>query len=334
MPASQVTAASHAPGGGGAQPLVVERCSRAADGVLTLRLSHPRGEMLPAWEAGAHIDLHLPSGLIRQYSLCGDLQDRRTYTIAILREPAGRGGSEEVHATQLVGRTLGIRGPRNRFPLIDADSYLFLAGGIGVTPIRAMIQQVIADHRPWTLHYGGRSLPSMAFAEELCELGAGRSEIVPQDRRGFLDLESILAGARPGCAVYCCGPPPMIEAARGVAARLGIGSFHSEQFASVPRVQDAAGATRDAGTFEVELSRTGTVVTVSPERSILATVREVLPDVESSCEDGFCGTCETRVIAGVPDHRDTVLTDEERAAGTSMMICVGRAKTPRLVLDL
>jgi ferredoxin-NADP reductase len=301
-----------------------------ADGVLSLRLEDPDGLDLLPWEPGAHVDLRLPSGLVRQYSLCGHPDETGAYTVAVLREAAGRGGSAEIHDVALAGRELTIRGPRNRFPLVDAPEYLFVAGGIGITPILSMIREVAARDVPWTLHYGGRSLKSMAFREVLSEIGGDRVHFVPEDEAGRLRLDEILPGVRETTVIYTCGPAGLIAAIQERAGATG--ALHVERF-SAP-ADDAAMPPVDTDVFEVELASNGQVLEVPPGRSILDAVRDVRPEVMSSCEEGFCGTCETKVLAGIPEHRDTILTAAERERGASMMICVGRSRSPRLVLDL
>jgi ferredoxin-NADP reductase len=317
-------------------PLVIREVTYEADEVLSLRLADPHGEALAPWEPGAHCDVLLPSGLIRQYSLCGDPEDRSTYRLAVLVEPDGRGGSLELQKTAQVGRQIPIRGPRNHFPLVDAEQYLFIAGGIGITPILPMIRWVTRRGRPWRLYYGGRSLSSMAFRRELAQLGADSVTFWPQDHQGLLDVESIVAAAEPEAAVYCCGPEGLLRAVeRCCAVRQPPRAVHLERFAAAPASPAEPGPATAAGReFEVELKRTGRVLRVPAGRSVLDVVRDVLPDVPSSCEEGYCGTCETAVIGGVPEHHDDILTPEEQARGTTMMICVGRAKSPRLILDL
>lgn len=257
----------------------------------------------------------------------------------MLREPASRGGSKEVHETALVGRRLPVRGPRNQFPLVEAERYLFLAGGIGITPILPMLGAVHGRSRPWRLVYGGRSRASMAFLDALPSAGGGSCEIVPEDEAGWPDLQAILEATAPGTAVYCCGPPGMIAAVEGACARLlEPGALHVERFsASTPSEDGRAGDLGRAGdgeeAFEVELARSGLVLRVPPDRSLLRVVLEAVPSHLYSCEEGYCGTCEARVVSGEPDHRDTVLSDEERA-DRKMILCVGRSRSPRLVLDL
>lgn len=314
--------------------LVVRETRQESDGVISLRLAHPAGEQLPAWKPGAHLDVLLPSGLLRQYSLCGDPGERDAYRIAVLREEEGRGGSVEIHDTPLVGRELQIRGPRNHFTLVPAQRYLFIAGGIGITPILAMARQVAREGVPWRLVYGGRTRATMAFVDELIELPGGEVELVPQDERGLLPLEDILSQEAPDTAVFCCGPEPMIRAVENACARhLWPGSLHVERFAAAstaPPLPEPG----SSDTFEVELRQSGVTLTVPPDRTLLEVVRDVVPGALSSCEEGFCGACETKVLEGVPEHHDTILTDEERLTCGTMMICVGRSCTPRLVLDL
>jgi ferredoxin-NADP reductase len=311
--------------------LLVLESVREADGVLGISLTDPRGIDLPPWEPGAHLEVHLPSGRIRHYSLSGDPEDRTIYRLGVQREPGGRGGSEEIHTTPLVGRLLHVRGPINRFPLVPADRYAFIAGGIGITPILPMIRKVAAGPAPWSLLYGGRSLSAMAYRHELASFPGQNVILVPQDSHGLLDLDHTLSGLPPTTAVYCCGPNSLIMAVEERCAQLfPAGALHVERFS--PSTGD--GPRHGAGAFEVELHRSGLVLHVPPERSLLDVVREAVPSVAFSCEEGMCGTCETKVLAGTPEHHDTVLSDSEKESGNTMMICVGRAKSSRLVLDL
>ncbi|KUN61572.1 ferredoxin [Streptomyces canus] len=304
--------------------LVVDRRDAAADGVLALTLRHPLGEQLPQWEPGAHIDVVLGPGLERQYSLCGDPADRTAWRIAVLREPVGRGGSAHVHEQLGQGDKVRVRGPRNHFALRPAPAYRFIAGGIGITPILPMLAAAEAEGAEWTLLYGGRTRQSMAFTEELSRYG-DRVTVAPQDETGLLDLASVLDGVPEGTLVYCCGPGPLLDA---VEERCPAGLLHVERF--TPKEQPAGENTE----FEVELAQTGTTVTVAPDVSVLDAVRASGVEVLFSCTEGTCGTCETDVLDGTPDHRDSVLTDEEREAGETMMICVSRCRGKKLVLDL
>ncbi|MDQ0383032.1 PDR/VanB family oxidoreductase [Amycolatopsis thermophila] len=305
-----------------------------SDGVVSLRLRASDGEPLPRWEPGAHVDLVLPSGLVRQYSLCGP-SDSDEYTIAVLREENGRGGSAEVHDTALVGRELSIRGPRNRFDLEPAPAYVFVAGGIGITPLLAMIRKVAGRGVPWELHYGGRRRDTLAFTHELAELAERRGggvHLYSDDAEGPLPLPRIVAGAPDGAMLYACGPGGMLTALADTVQRerprLPL-RFERFTAALAEPAPDQGGAP-----FEVELARTGATVTVQPGQSILEAVRAEQPDVLYSCEEGFCGTCETKVLEGVPIHKDTILSDKEREKNTTMMICVGGCASARLVLDL
>jgi ferredoxin-NADP reductase len=304
--------------------LVVDRREPAADGVLALTLRHPLGEELPAWEPGAHIDVLLGPDLERQYSLCGDPADRHTWRIAVLREPDGRGGSAYVHGELRQGDKVRVRGPRNHFALASAPRYRFIAGGIGITPILPMLATAQAAGAEWTLLYGGRTRGSMAFTEELGAYG-DRVTIAPQDESGLLDLPSVLDDVPEGTLVYCCGPGPLLDA---VEARCPGGLLHVERFQ--PKEQE----TGPDSAFEVVLERSGQTLTVPEGVSVLDTVRAAGVEVLYSCAEGTCGTCETDVLDGTPDHRDSVLSDEEREAGETMLICVSRCRGQRLVLDL
>ncbi|WP_328352258.1 PDR/VanB family oxidoreductase [Streptomyces sp. NBC_00445] len=305
--------------------LVVDRTESAADGVLALTLRHPLGEELPAWEPGAHIDVVLGPELERQYSLCGDPADRSAWRIAVLREPDGRGGSAYVHGQLGPGDKVRVRGPRNHFALAPTPRYRFIAGGIGITPILPMLAAADAAGAEWTLLYGGRTRQSMAFTEELRRYG-DRVTVAPQDEAGLLDLSSVLDDLPEGTLVYCCGPGPLLDA---VEERCPAGVLHVERFS--PKEQQRTG---DDEEFEVVLQQSGRTLTVPADASVLDTVRAAGVEVLFSCTEGTCGTCETDVVEGTPDHRDSVLTDEEREAGETMLICVSRCRGKRLVLDL
>jgi ferredoxin-NADP reductase len=316
---------------GPALSLVVASAAAVAAGVVSLELADPGTPALPDWAPGAHLDLHLPSGLVRSYSLHGDPRDRGSYQVAVLNVPDGRGGSAELHRIAAPGLVLGASTPRNAFRLEPASGYLFLAGGIGVTPLLAMAREVSRRGQPWTFVYGGRSRTRMAFLDTLAALPGGELRVVPQDEAGLPDLAAAFAGLPSGAAAYCCGPAAMLDAvvAAGALTRPDV-PLHLERF-TAPAAPDRTAA--EAG-FEVELARSGITLTVPPGVSVLDAVRAAVPGVMSSCEEGICSACETAVLAGTPDHRDSVLTARERAAGRYMMICVSRALTPRLVLDL
>jgi ferredoxin-NADP reductase len=299
-----------------------------ADGVVALTLRGADDRPLPAWEAGAHVDLVLDGAPTRQYSLCGDPADHTAYRLGVLRDPDGRGSSRFVHDRLAVGDALRVRGPRNNFPLAASRRYLFLAGGIGITPLLPMIRAAEAAGADWRLVYGGRRRASMAFLDELAQYG-DRVSVRPQDETGLLDLDGLLGTPEPDTLVYCCGPEALLAAVEQRCAGWPRGSLHVERFA--PRPQDAA-APNEA--FEVVLRRSELTLPVPPARSILSVVEEAGVGVLSSCAEGTCGTCETAVIEGTPDHRDSVLSEEEREANDCMMICVSRARGERLVLDL
>ncbi|CAM5420300.1 iron-sulfur protein [Streptomyces avidinii] len=297
--------------------LIVSR-TEPADGVLALTVESPD---LPAWAPGAHVDVALPSGLVRQYSLCGDPSARGRYTIAVRLVEDGRGGSREAHAQLLEGAELSVRPPRNRFPLRPAPAYVFVAGGIGITPVLPMLRAAEAAGASWTLLYGGRSRASMPFLPELAVYG-DRVTVVPEDEAGLPDLAP-LGALGPDTLVYCCGPAPLMAAVEA-AAPAGV-PVHLERFAPA-----ASGS--DARPFTVELHRSGRLIEVAAAESALTAVRRELPNTPYSCEQGFCGTCQHRVLSGDIDHRDTLLTDGERE--DSMLLCVSRAASDHLVLDL
>ncbi|GAA4208960.1 PDR/VanB family oxidoreductase [Microbispora amethystogenes] len=299
-----------------------------AEGVVLLRLVRPDGGPLPSWTPGAHVDLLLAPGLVRQYSLCGDPGDGRAFEVAVLREPIGRGGSAHVHDRLAEGDTVRVRGPRNHFGLAESPRYLFVAGGIGITPLLPMIAEAARRRTDWRLVYGGRTRASMAFADRLVRDHPDRVELCPQDETGLLDLDGLLGVPLSGALVYCCGPEPLLRAAEERCASWPKGALRVERF--TPAATDGG----EASAFEVELALTGTTLTVPEDRSILEVVEEAGVPVLSSCREGTCGTCETVVLDGVPDHRDSLLTEEERAAGDVMFICVSRARSPRLVLEL
>jgi ferredoxin-NADP reductase len=300
-----------------------------AAGVFSLQLQQPDGGPLPPWQPGAHIDVRWQDGLERQYSLCGDPADRSRWQLAVLKEAHGRGGSAYVHEQLRPGDIVLARGPRNHFPLVPADEYLFIAGGIGITPILPMIAEVAASDRPWRLAYGGRQRASMAF---LGQLGSYGSQVMihPEDECGLLPLDSLLAAPRPGVLIYCCGPEPLLAAAEARCSGWPDGSFHCERFAPKP---DAAEGRTD-GEFVVVLQRSQLELTVPATSSILQVLMEAGVGPPFSCEEGTCGTCETTIIEGRADHRDSLLTEAERQAGKTMMICVSRALSDRLVLDM
>jgi ferredoxin-NADP reductase len=313
--------------------LRVRRRAETAVNALLLELESASGEALPEWPPGAHLDIHLPSGLTRQYSLCGAREDRSTYVVVVLREPHGRGGSEEIYREFGVGTEFISSTPRDHFRLVDASEYVLIAGGIGITPIKAMVDELRARGARWHLHYGGRSREHMAFVDELVDLGGDNVSIVPQDVHGLLAVPAIIGNLSPEVAIYCCGPAPLLDAVLTACAEAEASErLHFERF--VPPT-DYAGSVTDGDTaFEVELRSSGVTLQVPADRTLLEVVQSVVPDMPFSCTEGYCGSCETVVLDGQPDHRGSLMTPEEHDEERTMLICVGRSKSQRLVLDL
>ncbi|CAL9625506.1 cytochrome P450 [Streptomyces sp. enrichment culture] len=304
----------------------------ASDGVVALDLSHPDGGELPQWRAGAHVDVHVPGPdgepWVRQYSLSSDPEDRTSYRIGVLREPDGRGGSAAVHDALTVGARVTVSWPRNNFRLLPSPRYLFIAGGIGITPILPMIREAERAGAEWDLVYGGRTQASMAFRDELAAHG-GRVTLVPQDEHGLIDLPGLLGEVREGTLVYACGPEPLLRAVEENTAHWPKNSLRLERFAPKPVVRTVPDTP-----FEVEFAESGRVVEVGADESILEAAERAGLSVVSSCKTGTCGTCETPIVSGRADHRDSILTPSEQEAGRTMLICVSRAAgdCPRLVL--
>jgi len=309
--------------------LIVRSRTPVSDDVIELRLVHPDGGPLPPWSPGAHIDLLLGEGLVRQYSLCADPTAGQEWRLGVLLEPHGRGGSAAIHERLQVGTPIRVRGPRNHFTLNQARRYVFVAGGIGITPLIPMIERADRWDSDWILVYGGRSRSSMAFATELVDRYGGRVVLHPEDQEGFLDLPSILSNVDQNTLVYCCGPGGLLDAIESACSGFAPGTLRVERFAPRPQGQPLM-----QETFKVHLARSGLTLDVDPDHTILEMVDKAGVFVSTSCEEGICGTCETPVLEGLPDHRDSVLTDVQRQSNTSMMICCSRSATPDLVLDL
>ncbi|MCW4353698.1 PDR/VanB family oxidoreductase [Hoyosella sp. YIM 151337] len=290
--------------------------------VVQLTFAAPDGSPLPLWQPGCHLDVHLPSGRRRQYSLCGDPQDNHNYRIAVRKIPDGGGGSLEMHALPL-GATVELRGPKNGFPFVPRDRMLFVAGGIGITPILPMVRAAQRLGIDWQFVYCGRTLQTIPFLGEIESWDQARVMIRLDEEHGTPSAAGLLAVAPEADAVYVCGPPPMIDMLRAATVDSTV-SFHAERF--------SAPAVRNGRPFEVQLASTGEVLAVPADASALAVIRQRQPDVAYSCQQGFCGSCKVRVLSGTPEHLDTRLTDDERS--DSMLICVSRAQTARLVLDI
>ncbi|ANY10359.1 PDR/VanB family oxidoreductase [Pseudonocardia sp. HH130630-07] len=311
--------------------MITERRDEA-DGVVSLRLERADGGELPPWRPGAHVDVTLDpdQGLVRQYSLCSDPDDPGRWRLGILREPGGRGGSEHVFDKLHGGDIVEVGEPRNHFALEPAPRYVFVAGGIGITPILPMIAHAVRTGADWTLLYGGRSRSSMAFVDELAGHG-DRVRIAPQDESGLLDLGPLLDVPVPGTLVYACGPAALLDAVDARMPGWPPGSLRVERFSPV-----VPAATGPDGAFEVEFVASGVTVTVPPDRSILTVAEESGILADWSCREGTCGSCEVPMLGGRAEHRDSVLTGSEQGAQDCLMICVSRAEAgcPLLRIDL
>lgn len=303
-------------------PVRVRALVREAQDVLSVELEPVDGS-LPTWTPGAHIDLAQPGAPVRQYSLCGDPASPR-YRIAVLREAESRGGSRAVHDRLRPGDVVRVRAPRNHFALEAAPRYLFIAGGIGITPLLPMLAEADRARIPWTLVYLGSTRERMPFLDELGER-CGDVRVIARDEQARADLPSVVA-AHPDALVYACGPERMLsaltEAVPDAESRLRVEYFSAPQIAYEP-----------GGPFRIRLERTGLELDVAADESILDVMRGAGADVLSDCEEGICGSCETRVIDGDIDHRDLVLTAQEKQRGDCLMVCVSRAACSLLVLD-
>lgn len=301
------------------QHAVLERMDRITDDVLSLVFRGAETPLAP-WEPGAHIDLALPNWLTRQYSLCGDPAVPERYRIAVRHDPLSRGGSEYVHLFLELGRTLDISLPRNNFPLLPAPSYLFIAGGIGITPILPMMRTATAAGAATTLLYIGRSPATMPFAETLRATYGDRVRTIATQLEGRPDFQSLATELDHRALVYCCGPTSMMDRAESV---FPAGRVHVERFRPTPR------PTVPNTPFEVLCTRSGTKVQVPEDMSMLDALNHAGHPLPSSCREGVCGTCELTVLAGTPDHRDDI-----GAPPTRIYPCVSRSLSPQLAVDL
>ncbi|MGD9919845.1 MAG: 2Fe-2S iron-sulfur cluster-binding protein [Pseudorhodoplanes sp.] len=298
-----------------------------ARGINTYEFVRPNGGALPTATAGAHVDLHLPNGLIRQYSLTRASRAPCSYIIGVKRDLASRGGSRFIFDELKVGDELRIGAPRNNFPLHEGNSpAILIAGGIGITPMLAMAETLSTQRRPFELHYACRDREEAAFLDELAVLGNWRLH-VDREAGGILEVPDIVARAPGDAHLYCCGPKPMLEVFELATQQLPVEQVHVEYF--TPKHEAAT-----QGSYVVELARSAKTVLIPSGRTILEVLRAEGLNIPTSCEHGICGTCETAVIAGIPDHRDAILTESEKAANKSMMICCSGSKSDRLVLDL
>ncbi|WP_028628874.1 PDR/VanB family oxidoreductase [Metapseudomonas resinovorans] len=301
-----------------------------AEGITSVELRPCGDQVFAPFSAGAHIDLHLPNGLVRSYSLLNSPEDSSRYVVGILRDRNSRGGSAYVHQNLRVGMQLQISQPRNLFQLDeDAEHTVLVAGGIGVTPIYCMLNRLRALGRSVEMLYCARSRKEAAFVEELAASDANIQLHFDDEKGGPVDLRSFLAERPSSAHFYCCGPTPMIDAFENLCESLGHPNMHIERFAAAPQAPAAL-----QGTYEVQLARSGKSVEVPGGKSLLDALLESGIEVDCSCREGVCGACETRVLEGEPDHRDGVLTKAEKAANQTMMVCVSGCKGSRLVLDL
>ncbi|WP_313025346.1 PDR/VanB family oxidoreductase [Pseudomonas lopnurensis] len=312
--------------------VVVHKRQLQGDDVVVLDLIPADGSGLPTFEAGAHVDLHVAPGLVRQYSLCGDPAERAVYRLGVLKDPASRGGSNAVHETLLEGAEVIIGAPRNLFPLApEARRSILVGGGIGITPMIAMAYALHARGADFELHYCGRSRRRSAFLEELASSPFASRVFTHFDDEAAgqrLDPDAVLGRAEPGVHLYTCGPTGFMDWIIDEAAQRGYPDeqIHREYF----QVEvDASGSG-----FEVVAARSGKTVQVAQGQSILDALAEVGINVEKSCEQGVCGTCLCDVLEGEPDHRDVYLTDEEKAAGDQILVCCSRSRSQTLVLDI
>ncbi|URI08247.1 PDR/VanB family oxidoreductase [Aquincola tertiaricarbonis] len=312
--------------------VVVRRRMEQGGNIVLLDLADAAGAALPAFQAGAHVDVHLPTGLVRQYSLCSDPADVRRYRLGVLRDPSSRGGSIAVHEHLTEGASVTISAPRNHFPLAAEAAYsVLVGGGIGITPMIAMAYELSAAGRPFELHYCARSAGACAFLDELAAAPFADRVHVHFDDAGDaqrLNLPASLSAAPAGTHVYVCGPTGFMDWVIGTAAAQGLAQsqIHREYF--------SADVDTSGQGFEVVAAASGRSVQVREGQTILQALSTIGIEVPVSCEEGVCGTCVCTVLEGQCDHRDVYLTDEERAANDQILVCCSRAKSARLVLDL
>ena len=313
--------------------LRVARIEAEARDVVRLELVSANGAELPSWEPGAHLAVHLPGGLVRHYSLCGDWRDRSRYLLGVGRAAGCRGGSDYVHGQLREGMELRCGAPANNFKLVaDSRRYLFIAGGIGITPMLSMARWCEANGKDWRMVYGVRSRQRLAFYEELRQFGDRVQFHCDDEAGGPVHVPPLLANLIPGTEVYCCGPAPLMTAVQQCGAHLPADALHFEWF-SAPAAEAAADAPAAEG-FWVELRRSGGRYAVPPDRSVLEVLEENGHEVPFSCREGLCGTCETAVCEGQPEHLDYVYPPSQRDSLTTMLVCVSRCKSEKLVLDL
>ena len=302
------------------------------DGVVVLDLIPVGGATLPAFEAGAHVDIHIAPGLVRQYSLCSDPGDNASYRLGVLKDPASRGGSTGVHDTLLEGAEIEISAPRNLFPLAsDAKRSILIGGGIGITPMIAMAYALHSRGEEFELHYCGRSRSRSAFLDELSNAAFANRVFTHFDDEApeqKLDMDAVLGQAQAGVHVYTCGPAGFMDWVIAESHKHGYADDH------VHREYFQVEVDNSGASFEVVAVRSGKTVQVAEGQSIVAALKTVGIKVAMSCEQGACGTCMCDVLEGEPDHRDVYLNDEEKQSNELIMLCCSRAKSKKLVLDI
>lgn len=313
--------------------VVVVSRNDEAQGICSFELAAADGSLLPAFSAGAHIDVHLPDGLVRQYSLCNHPEERHRYLIGVLNDPASRGGSRSLHEKVQAGARLRISAPRNLFPLAEeARRSLLFAGGIGITPILCMAEQLSHRGHDFELHYCARSSERAAFVERIRNAPFADRLIVHFDEQPetALDIARVLGNPQGDMHLYVCGPGGFMQHVLENAKELGWqeANLHREYFAAAP-----VDASND-GTFSVQVNSTGQVFEVPADQTVVQVLEQNGIEIAMSCEQGICGTCLTRVLGGTPDHRDMFLTEEEQALNDQFTPCCSRSKTPLLVLDI
>jgi vanillate O-demethylase ferredoxin subunit len=315
---------------------VLVRGKRAeATGVVALELVDPSGNALPPFSAGSHIDVEVRPGLVRQYSLCNDPVERHRYVIAVLKESTSRGGSIFLHDSVRDGDTIRISAPRNHFPLHgDATRTVLFAGGIGITPLLCMCERLAGSGKGFDLHYCVRSLDRAAFRDRLTAGTLGGQvhiHLDDGDEAQKLDVTASLGAYTPGAHAYVCGPGGFMAWVLESARKAGWpeDALHREYFAAPATTEE-----KPSGSFQVRLASSGQVLDIPPERSVMQVLADAGVELPSSCEQGTCGSCLTRVLEGTPDHRDVYLTDDEKAANDQFTPCVSRSLTPLLVLDV
>jgi vanillate O-demethylase ferredoxin subunit len=313
--------------------LLIRQIRFEAIGINSYELVDPNGDMLPAWEAGSHLDIHLPGGLIRQYSLCGNPVERHRYIIAVLKDENGRGGSRLLHETLQVHNIVNVSPPRNNFALVAAaERSLLIGGGIGITPLKAMAHELAAQGKPFTLHYCAKSPQYAAFRDQLSAIDTAEFHYDGGNPANGLDIAALLKTRAEGTHLYYCGPGGFMAACAAASAHWPKDAVHSEYFKTPALTTLTNLPDSPVEHFAVEIASTGAVFDIPADRSIVEVLGDAGIVIETSCVSGLCGTCKVKYLKGSVDHRDFILSDEERA--DHLTTCVSRANSPKLLLDL